>query len=78
MIATKGRVLRKPDQSVEHFRFAVRMSGEWRKRLLQNRTMKTHQILAIVATMVIAMTGAAFSADADKVVTYEVGMTGVT
>ena len=40
--------------------------------------MKAYQILAIVAAMVISMTGSAFGADKDKEVTYKVLMTGVT
>ena len=37
--------------------------------------MKVHHILAIVATMVLTMTGSAF---ADEKVTYAATMTGVT
>lgn len=40
--------------------------------------MKIANILSVVATAVIAMTGAAFAADAKKEVTYEAVMTGVT
>lgn len=39
--------------------------------------MKVNQLLAIVSTMVIAMMGSAFAADA-KEVTYQATMTGVT